>query len=340
MKRKGEEVKERILNVLWLKPLTIQEISKEIDSNWLTVEKFVKELEQEGKIREVISTDKLTLYQKINEDTYYNLPITDKDREMFKFIFSTLLEKYRKKKKTPNRTEFSKAAVDVIKEANLKLPVVWYLYGQIPLMIADPQKEYGAAYKPENHKEIEKISEKIVNAQNYNNTKELKLSHYEKYNKELYRIKVDILSALKEKDSKRILNLFNQFYVACPIGQDDEMFFLTDRLCTVARKLKLLRILEDNTIDIALALDSLWKYMALNQMIHSLVKDERYKKDELMQFYFNPIIETKKYATKESIQNLESLYFANLDKFDPESVELSKEVQGIREIMEDWTGED
>ena len=340
MKRKSEEVKEEILEALWLKPLTVQEISKEIDSNWLTVEKFVNELKTEGKLKEVISTDKLTLYQKINEDTYYNLPLKKEDREMFNFIFSILLEKYNKKGKIPNKTEFAKAVVDVVKETKLNLPIVWYLYGQIPLMIADPQKHYFTSIKPNNYEQIEQISKKIVNNQNYRNTQELKLDHYEKYNNELYKIKTNLLQALKDKNSKEILNLFSQFYTACPINQDGEMFFLTDRLCAVVRKLKLLGILEEHIIDIALALDSLWRYMALNQMIHSLIKDNRYKKEELLQFYFNPVMETKKYTAKEGIQNLESIYLNNLDNFDPKSIKLSKEVQEIREIMQDWTGED
>ncbi len=340
MRQKGEDVKERILDSLWLKPFTIQQISKEIDSNWITVEKFTEELKQEGKIKEVISTDKLTLYQKVDTDTYYNLPLKKEDKEMFKFIFSTLLNEYKKKGKTPNRTEFTKSAVDVIHETNTNLPVVWYLYGQIPLMIADPQKDYSTQFKPDNYKEIEKISEKIVNNQNYLNTKELKLDHYEKYNKKLYTIKEGLLSALKDKDTKKILDLFNKFYIECPIGQDEEMFFLTDRLCVVVQKLKLLKLLEENVINIALALDSLWKYMALNQMIHSLAKDKRYKKNELMQFYFNPVVETKKYMAKEGILNLESIYFSNLDDFDIDTLKLSKEAQEIRDIMEDWTGED
>lgn len=340
MKRKSEEVKEKILNVLWLKPLTIQQISKDVESNWLTVEKFIKELKQDGKIKETISTDKLTLYQKINEGTYYNLPLKKHDREMFNFIFSTVLNKYGKKGQIPNRTEFTKSVVDVIHETSTDLPVVWYLYGQIPLMVADPQKDYFTLLKPDNYKKIEEISEKIVNNQNHKSTKELKLDHYERYNNELYLTKENLLSALKNKDTKEILSLFNQFYRACPIGQDEEMFFLTDRLCIVIRKLNLLNLLEEHTINIALALDSLWKYMALNQMIHSLSKDKKYKKSELMQFYFNPIVETKKYLAKEAILNLESIYLSNLDDFDVDSLKLSKEAQEIRSIMEDWTGED
>ena len=59
-----------------------------------------------------------------------------------------------------------------------------------------------------------------------------------------------------------------------------------------------------------------------------------------MQFYFNPVVETKKYLAKEAILNLESIYLSNLDDFDVDSLKLSKEAQEIRSIMEDWTGED
>jgi len=340
MKRKVEDVKTRILNSLWLKPFTIQQISKEIDSNWITVEKFVEELKQDGKLKEAISTDKLTLYQKVNEDTYYNLPLKFEDREIFRFIFSIILKKYKEKEKMPNKTELAKAVVDVIKGAGLNLPVVWYLYGQIPLMICNPQKDYSTFFVPKNHLQIEMIADKVISGQKHKSTKELKLDHYEKYNNELYSTKENLLSALKDKDAKKILSLFNRFYIACPIGQDEEMFFLTDRLCAVVRKLNWLKLLEDNVINIALALDSLWKYMAINQMIYSLAKDGRYNKKDLMQFYFNPVVETKKYMAKEAILNLESVYFSNLDDFDIDTLKLSKGAQEIRKIMEDWTGED
>lgn len=340
MKRNVEDVKTRILNSLWLKPFTIQQISKEIDSNWITVGKFVEELKQDGKLKEVISTDKLTLYQKVNEDVYYNLPLTPKDREMFRFIFSTILKKFKEKEKIPNKTELAKAVVDVVSEAKLNLPIVWYIYGQIPLMVSDPQKDYFTSSVPKNHLQIEKIADKVISDQEHKSTKELKIEHYEKYKNELYQIKEKLLRELKNKNKKEVLKLFNEFYIACPINQNAEMFFLTDRLCIVVRKLNHLNLLEENIINVALALDSLWKYIALHQMINSLLEDRRYNKKDLMQFYLNPVVETKKYIAKEYLSNIESIYLENLSKFDPKSVDLSKETQQMREIMEDWTGED
>ncbi len=341
MKRAPEEIKSSILSILWLKPLTIQQISKEIDSNWLTVEKFVRELKQEGKIKEVISTDKLTLYQKVNEDTYYNLPLTDKDRDTFKYIFSAVLQEYKDKQKIPKKTELAKAVVDVINEAKLNLPVVWYLYGKIPLMITDPQRDYSTPYAPENHEHIVTIVKKIIKDQNHSNMRELKAEHYLKYANEIYRIKEKLLSALEDfNNEEKIIDLFNDLFIACPIYEDKEAFFLTDRLIMVVRKLNLLSLLKENKRDVMFALDSLWRFLTLYHFVESLSRDTRYQKSELLNFYLGSVIETKKYATKESISNLESIYFNNISKLDISSIKLSPEAKKIREIMEEWTGED
>ena len=341
MKRAPEEIKSSILSILWLKPLTIQQISKEIDSNWLTVEKFVRELKQEGKIKEVISTDKLTLYQKVNEDTYYNLPLTDKDRDTFKYIFSAVLQEYKDKQKIPKKTELAKAVVDVINETKLNLPVVWYLYGKIPLMITDSQRDYSTSYIPDNHEIINKTAKKVVEEQKYKNTSELKAEHYLKYANEIYRIKERLLSELEDfKNEEKIINLFNELFIACPIYEDKEAFFLTDRLIMVVRKLNLLSLLKENKREVMFALDALWKFLALYHFVESLSRDTRYPKTELINFYLGSVIETKKYATKESISNLESIYFNNISKFDVGSIKLSPETKKIREIMEEWTGED
>ena len=56
--------------------------------------------------------------------------------------------------------------------------------------------------------------------------------------------------------------------------------------------------------------------------------------------YFNPVVETKRYMAKEATLNLESIYLSKIDNLDVDSLELSKEAQKIREIMQDWTGED
>lgn len=337
----AEEVKGKILGILWLKPLTIQQISKEIDSNWLTVEKFVIELKKEGKIKETISTDKLTLYQKVNEDTYYNLPLKDEDRDMFRYIFSAVLKEYKNKEKIPKKTELAKAVVDVINESKLNLPVVWYLYGKIPLMITDPQRDYSTSYIPQNHDIISKITKKVVNEQKHNNTSELKAEHYLKYANEIYQIKEKLLSELEDlKNEERIIELFNDLFVACPIYEDKEAFFLTDRLIMVVRKLNLLSLLKENKRDIMFGLDALWRFLTLYHFVDSLSKDMRYPKSDLINFHLGSVIETKKYVAKESISNLESVYFNNISKIDISSIRLSPEVQKIREIMEEWTGED
>ena len=51
-------------------------------------------------------------------------------------------------------------------------------------------------------------------------------------------------------------------------------------------------------------------------------------------------MECKTTVSEEAILNLESIYLSNLSNFDVDTLELSEEAQEVRNIMEDWTGED
>ena len=82
-----QKIKEKILEALNDKPLNALEISKQIESNWSTAKNYVEEMVKAGILRE-ISLGNQNFYQKINEDTYFNIPLKKEHREIFKFIFS------------------------------------------------------------------------------------------------------------------------------------------------------------------------------------------------------------------------------------------------------------
>lgn len=335
-KKTPEEIKQRILSELdkQQKPLSIQDISKEINSNWTTVKQYLEELTKEGKIKEIIATDRIKYYQKITGDTYYNLPISEEQREEFKYLFSAIIEEYKKQKeRLPKRTELAKTAVDIINEAKLNLPVVWYIYGQIPLMIPDPLKDYSVDAIPENHEKIKKVVVKFVK-ENKLLIKELEKDHYTKYDKKFYLLKEELLKELdQKKNDEKILRLFSEFYIRCPIDDKAETFKLTERFYTLISKLSQVNNLDKNKPKEIIALDSLWKFISMHTLIDSILKYPQYKKEVVM-LYLGPVLETKKYLAEEAIKSLEESYIEEL----PEELEisLSKEASGVREIMNQW----
>lgn len=336
MKKSREEIKEAILDALKQKPLSIQQISEKAESNWATVNEVLEELKNEKRVKKIISTDKIKFYQKITGDTYYNISISDDQRKEFRHIFSLAIEEFKRiKNRLPNKTELAKVVVDAIIQAKRNLPVVWYIYGQIPLMISDPSRDYSIE-APKNAVDLKKIVIEVIKNQNQKSIRELKQMHYIKYDNSFYKLKEDLLLELSHsKNTEKILDLFNKFYLSCPISERTEIFDFTDRLYSVVSKLDYLNRLENNRYLLIVALESLWKYIAVYMLLDSLTKIG-YNKDDLIRFNLGSAIETRKSCAEESISNLESIYLSNLSEKD---IKLSKGALKAREIMSDWTGE-
>lgn len=337
VKKSRESIKQKILLILNKRPLSIQQLSRYVGSNWSTVSEVLQELREEGKVREIISTEKIKFYQK-NVDTYYNIPISEKQKKEFMYLFSLIIEEYKNQKhRLPNRTELAKTAVAAIEhqELLLNLPTVWYIYGKIPLMVCDPSKEYSSEEKIENAEKIKKVVSKIVLFHMNMTAKELKKGQYEKYDMSLYKIKDKIINS--KSFDKGILEDFNEFLVNCPTKPNmPDVFILTERFVEVVNKLSVVSNLEKHKMQILLTLESVWKYIALNLLFDSLTQNQEYSNvSEIMRFYLGKPIELRKECAKESISNLESIYLSELNE---KEVKLDDEAAEVREIMSDLTG--
>lgn len=331
-----EEIKRKILEALNDKPLNALEISKAINSNWSTVKSHIDELIQIGKVKEIKATDKGGYYQKITGDTYYNIPISEEQREQFKFLFNLIIQEYKKANRLPKKTELAKDSVDAINQLNLKLPTAWYIYGQIPIMIPDPTKEYLTDYVPKNAIEIQKVVSNIVKDHDKILIRELKHAHYAKYDNSFYLMKEELLKEVDSmKNEKEIMLLFTQFYIKCPISKFPETFDLTERLFAVTKKLQILGILKAHKVEVMLSLETLWKFIASYTLLDSISQNPQYKREELVQFNLGPAIETKKYCAEEVISNLESVYLSELPN---KEIDISDDAKEVREIMSDWDG--
>ena len=331
-----EQINERILEALNDKPLNAQEISKAINSNWSTVKTYVEELIEEKKIKEIVATDKISYYQKITE-TYYNIPITKDQEELFKFLFNAIIQEYKAKSRLPRRTELAKDSVDIINELKLRLPTAWYIYGQIPLMIPDPTKEFPTTFVPENAEAIKKVISRLLEVHKGMRVREREQSHYVQYDNHLYQIKEKLLGEISSmSDESKILKEFTEFYVKCPLLDFPQTFELTERLYITVHKLINIGTLTKHKIESMLALDSLWKFIASYQLLDSICKNPQYNREELLQFNLGPAIETKKYCAEEAISNLESIYLSELPN---KEIDLSEESKEAREILSEWDGE-
>lgn len=348
VRKTAEQIKEEILFQLKENPLSIEQIRLKLGSNWSTTNNYLEELSKEGKVKEIISSDKAKVYQRVYGDTYFDLPLTDEERKKFRALFDLILKEYKLKGKLPNKTCFAKCAVEVIKDDSSglsELPTIWYLYGLIPQMIADPSRDYQEELELEHKTKIRQIIAGFILETENKSTGQIKKEQHKKYGGELHVLSDDFFEILtKDKfENKEISKILNKFFIACPIDKDfPEVFDLTEEVISIIEKMALIGLtLQEYRKEILLSFDSLWKLIALYKLYQSKTSGKNaMDKESLLKFYIGNIFESRKTALKENILELNSIYLNNLANFDQNKVKLSDEVKEIRKIMADWTGEE
>jgi len=347
IKKTSLEIKESILKELKYDPKTVADIAEAISSNWITTEKFLKELKDDKKVKELVSTEKKKVYQIITGDTYFNLPITEEEARKFRTLFYLILKVYKEKNKVPTKTELSKCAVSVIMDSKINLsnlPVIWYLYGMIPIMVADPYRLYKEEMEFRDKKEIIKIIQCYRDENRENDQRQIDIKQHQEYNKKLYILADIFLNEVSGSsfNKEKVLDTLNEFFIACPVNDEfPEVFEFTDLFISTINKMSLMDNIEKYKKEISLTFNALWKYIATYEVYQSLVFQKRFKNKKLiLEFYIGNILEARKMCFKESFSELESIYLSKLTESDLSKIKLSKEAQEIRKIMEDWTGED
>ncbi len=330
-----EKIKEKILEALNDKPLNALEISKQIESNWSTVKIYVEELVKEGKVKEINFGEKNIIYQKITGDTYYNIPIKPEQRDTLKFIFSNAIKIYRDKTGSdPRRTELAKLTYYINSELKLNLPVVWYIYGPMPLMIIDLQRDYSTNFVPKNS---EKIAEYIINwikDKRRVKVKELMIECYQTSKNELYESKEKIYQKLEKDDFGELSSISFDFYLNT-VTFDKELEPLVRKFHETLSGALYLKLPTQNQMiknKILLAFDSIWRYIA-SKMLRSSLISLKYSREEI-EMYIGPVIETKRYQAEEMLKEFEEKYMDGIpDKIEHKSSEVDKK---ISQVMGKW----
>jgi len=348
IRKTPQQIKEEILSVLNKGPLSVEQIRRKVESNWSTINTYLEELKKEGKIKEIFSADKAKIYQKLLGDTYFDIPITDEERKKFRTLFSLIMQEYKSKGIVPTKTYFAKCAVHVIKneESGLSdLPIVWYIYGLIPQMIADPSQDYQKEWNLEHRIKIKNLIKEFMDINKNKSSGQIQREQHKEYGDELYILSDEFFEIVNRQrfENEEILESLNNFFIACPIDNEfSDIFNLTEKVLSLIRKLALLEVkLEDYRKEISTTFDSLWKFIALYKLYKSRTTGKNaLNKETLLKFYIGNPLDSRKKTLQESLLELNSVYMSKLAEFDISKIKLSEEIKEIKSIMEDWTGED
>ena len=102
-KKSREETIQSVLDFLDEKPLSIQQISEKVGSNWTTINEILEQLKTEGKVKEIVATDKIKIIKKTDYPVFYGIPIKKEYREQTLFIASEIAKEWKEQKNGRNR---------------------------------------------------------------------------------------------------------------------------------------------------------------------------------------------------------------------------------------------
>lgn len=186
IKKSPDNIKNEILNQLKSGPKTISEISVNINSNWLTTEKFLEELKNDKKIFELISSPKSKYFSSFEDPAFYSLPFSEKTRNETSLLLSTIAKIWKEKTgENPPKTILQKIAVAFVEESKIdNIPILRFHYGQTLALRYDETIQITDEFGIGNTKRD--ILLDLIDKYSPLSSKEAKLLQYQKKGMEIY----------------------------------------------------------------------------------------------------------------------------------------------------------
>jgi len=309
MKRKTKkQMVQRVLQLLETKPMTVNEIAVNINSNWDTVNKTLEILESlslvewEGEGNKKLFKARVDGTLTLRKDTLFGIPIIrERDENLCKMLFMKLKQKWFEKNHTyPNKTLMQKMVVKVADNFNLTIPRGWYIFGKMTILQYDQEIDY--PYEDVEIQDINPYLNEIVDHfSKFVKTFDVQLDQYEDNKKMLYLAKLKIQEILSKyvfdkETSKNLSNLFFIFAKEFPAKGDNlEIIESINAFVSTVNQLLIQKSKEELDQIRQLMMDSfasVWESMAIYNLFDSLVEENFGYERRSLKKYFDKRIET------------------------------------------------
>lgn len=315
-----KQMVQRVLQLLETKPMTVNEIAVNINSNWDTVNKSLELLESlnlvewEGEENKRIfkaNIDNPTL----RKDTLFGIPIIrEKDENLCKMLFMKIREKwFTKNKFYPNRTLMQKMVVRIADELHLPIPRGWYIFGKMAVLQYDSEVNY--QYEPVPIPELDNKMDAIAEHFSKFNAFDAQLEQYKHDKKMLYLAKLRIQESLSKYvfDKDTIKNLSNLLYIFArefPSNEDNGIITETvNSFVSIVNQLFIQNSKEELNKMRQFLVDSfasVWELMAIYNLFDSLVAGNFGYERRSLKKYFDKRLDTLLAISLDYIAELDS----------------------------------
>lgn len=324
VRKTKKQLVQRILHLLENKPMTINELAVEVDSNWDTVHKALDLLKSVDVVLEVEEENK-KVFKKVKEvdvtrreDTLLGIPLNKETENLCNYLFMKVRKRWLEKTNIlPNKTQMQKVIAEIADSIKLpiEIPRGWYLFGQICVLEYNPEQEYLYEFK----EKIPNLDEAIDNAINIyskyiGNTRAILSEQYQRKHKTLYLAKLKLQQilcfGLNQETKPLISKLLNSFAMNFPRKEDNkEIVNILNAYVSIINQLfieKNEKDLNDLQITINDCFISLWELMATYNLFNDLISGNYGYKYVTLKKYFDPRKETLIAVCKEYLEELNS----------------------------------
>ncbi|MCH8945354.1 MAG: hypothetical protein IIA85_00330 [Nanoarchaeota archaeon] len=310
-KKTSEQIQEEILSQLKEGSKTITEISESINSNWLTTEKFLKNLEESKQVVEVFSSPKMKVYRRADDPVYYSLPFSKEIRDQNIYLLSKIIELWKNKNNSfPNKTTTQKIAVEVIRDCNLNLPILEFHYGKVTCMNVPYDYNLIKIYDilpPKNSLEIIQCIKEILKRNKHTGKSydERKLQ-YETEKMFFYSAKEELIKIFNKNSEKNLSEILTELSINFPMRLEDYYSEFNNFISTSMALLSINLNKEENLSRIKETFFSLWDLLTTASYFKDASKFIRPEKRELFEQIQNLNLNFKKMGYENLATELES----------------------------------
>ena len=324
MKMKSIDFTNKLLQVLDNSPKSILEISKQAETTWeatkneiaklLNLDLVIKIEKKDNKKNDFYILNNFPQTKKIY-NTYFNLPINLEDKNKIENYYFWIKKFWEEKGKIPKITQIYKTLALLDKNLKLNLPIGWYNFGKIPILIYDETKKYeeNKILLENEENEMKKIIDKyfIIDKIYLLNEK-----HYDDFKKKSYLKKNEIITnfnikKFNEKNSNEKKKLIDENLIDdlknlyCLVSQEKINNKFKDYLYLFY--LFLLEIknkeveVEENYNEIIILFKEIWNFITIDYFKKSF--ENNYNKT-LLEKNFKNKIKNKKQELDEKFSEL------------------------------------
>ena len=231
IKKTSEEIKSSILMSLKDGPKSVTEISESINSNWITVEEYLKKLKEDGEVIEIVSSPKMKVYRRTDDLAFYGIPFSKKIRNDTFDLLCLIAKMWKKQNNgiSPSRTILQKVAVEFIEQSPeiTNIPVLKFHYGQT-LALRYEEKLINECDELKLTSEQEKKLFKLIEEYKNWSSGKAQSEQYKKQGMEFYRTKEDLLSTFSKNKPEEIIKKILELSVFYP-SELEETYNLFDK---------------------------------------------------------------------------------------------------------------